>query len=296
MDIFEELKNKVLIADGAMGTMLQKLGLKEGVCPDSLNIDKPEMVEEVVKAYVQAGSNIISTNTFGGNSYKLKDFNIPKEMVLSFNQKGVEIAKSAMGNKGFVFASCGTTGQIIDDEGGFATYEDIYNAFKEQILAQAKGGADGILIETQYSALESEAAIRAAKENTNLPVICTYTFELGKRGFRTMMGLTPERAIENALEAGADIIGANCGNGIENMVEICKEIRDETDKPTLINSNAGLPIFENGVTVYKSTPDEMASFIPALIEAGANIIGGCCGTTPDHIKAIKEAAEKYNKL
>ena len=288
MNIFEEINKRILVSDGAMGTLLHRLGLKEGVCPESLNTDSPDIVRKVAEIYREAGSDIISTNTFGGNSFKLKDFGISEDMVYIFNKTAVEIAKSVMGEDGFVFASCGTTGQIIEDEGGTASFEDIYNSFRDQIKAQAEGGADSILIETQYSALESEAAIKAAKENTSLPVICTYTFEPGRRGYRTMMGLTPEMAAENALEAGADIVGANCGTGIENMIDICKEIRSVTDRPILINSNAGLPILENGKTVFKSTPTEMASFVPALIEAGANIIGGCCGTDGEHIKAIKK--------
>lgn len=286
MNIFEEINKRILLADGAMGTQLIKNGLTEGICPESFNTEKPEIIINIAKLYKEAGSDIISTNTFGGNIFKLKEFD-RENFAEEYNSKGVSLAKSVMRNDGFVFSSCGTTGQIVTEEGGFASCDDLYNAFAEQISAQAEGGADGILIETQYSKYEASAAIKAAKENTSLPVICTFSFEKGRRGYRTMMGLSVENAIKTALDSGADIIGSNCGNGIENMVEICREIRSITDRPILINSNAGLPVLENGITVYKEDPEYMASFVPALIEAGANIIGGCCGTSPEHIKAMK---------
>lgn len=295
--LMERLANgEILISDGAMGTMLQAAGLKAGECPESWCISNPEAVKAVAVAYVDAGSDIIESDSFGGTSYKLKEFgdeHVTK--VAEYNEAAARIAKEVIGDSGFVAASVGTTGQIIEDEGGFATYEDIYNAYKEQFIALEKGGADALCIETQYSALEAAAAIKAAKDNTNLTVICTFTFEAGARGFRTMMGLTPAMAAEAAIEAGADIVGANCGNGIENMIIITKEIRAITDKPILIHANAGLPVLEDGKTVFKATPEEMAGKVVDLIEAGANIIGGCCGTTPAHINAMSKAVNEYQK-
>lgn len=285
MNILEEINKRILVCDGAMGTMLQNYNLPDGICPESLNEDRPEIIEEIAKLYFDNGANIITSNTFGGNSYKLDKFNL-KNKVATYNSLGVAISRKVINNNGFVFASCGTTGEILKDEGGLAEEEDIYNSYKEQISSMTE--ADCILIETQYSAIEASLAIKAAKEVTNLPIACTFSFELGKRGYRTIMGLTTKKAITKVIDAGADIVGSNCGNGIDNMVEICKEIRSITDKPILINSNAGLPIFENGKTIFKETPEYMASKVLDLINAGANIIGGCCGTNEKHIKAISE--------
>ena len=289
-------KGEILISDGAMGTMLQAAGLKAGECPEAWCVTNPDAVRAVAQAYVDAGSDIIESDSFGGTSYKLKEFgeeHVTK--VTEYNKAAAKIAKEVIGDSGFVAASVGTTGQILEDEGGMATYDDIYNAYKEQMIALEAGGADAVCIETQYSALEAEAAIKAAKENTNLVVICTFTFEAGARGFRTMMGLTPATATEVAVEAGADIVGANCGNGIENMIIITKEMREVTDKPILIHANAGLPVLEDGKTVFKATPEEMAGKVAELVAAGANIIGGCCGTTPTHINAMSKAAKSCHK-
>lgn len=163
----------------------------------------------------------------------------------------------------------------------------------QQVVALAEGGADALCIETMSSITEAVEAIKAAKAHTNLPIICTFTFEPGARGFRTMMGVTPARAAEEAVAAGADIIGANCGNGIANMIEVTRELRATApNTPILIHANAGMPVFEDGKTVFKETPADMAGRVQELIDAGANIIGGCCGTTPEHIAAMAEAAGK----
>jgi len=169
--------------------------------------------------------------------------------------------------------------------------DDLYQAFKAQLIALAEGGADAFCIETMSSVTEAVQATRAAKDNTTLPVIVTFTFEPGAHGFRTMMGVTPERAAEEAVAAGADIIGANCGNGIANMIEITREMHAAAPTtPILIHANAGLPVFEDGQTVFKETPEDMAARVVELIAAGANIIGGCCGTNPKHIAAMAKAA------
>ena len=168
----------------------------------------------------------------------------------------------------------------------------MYASFSRQAKTLAKAGADYIIIETMTSVMEAEAAIKAARE-TGLEVICTFAFDLNKLGkFRTFMGVSPEMAAQVSADAGADIVGANCGKDttIENMAEITKLIRTVTDKPVIINSNAGAPVMQDGVLTYNETPEKMAQYVPALIEAGANIIGGCCGTTPEHIRAIAKAA------
>ncbi|MDD3926622.1 MAG: homocysteine S-methyltransferase family protein, partial [bacterium] len=288
-------RGEILISDGAMGTFLQAKGLQQGECPESWCVSHPDAVKDIAEAYINAGSDIVETNSFGGTYYKLKEFGLG-DKVVEFNTAAARLAKEAMGDKGFVAASVGPTGQIVVDEGGAVSEQDLYNAFRDQVIALEQGGADALCIETMSSITEAVQAIKAGKENTKLPIICTFTFEPGARGFRTMMGVDPTRAAQEAVAAGADIIGANCGNGIANMIEITKSLCAATpNTPILIHANAGMPVFEDGKTVFKETPEDMAARVGELIEAGACIIGGCCGTNPDHIAAMAKAARDFCK-
>ncbi len=282
----------VLISDGAMGTFLHAKGLTAGECPESWCVSHPDVVRGIAEAYIAAGSDVVETNSFGGSSFKLKPYGLA-EKVAEFNRASAALAKQAMGGQGFVAASVGPTGHILEDEGGDTTPEQLYEAFKQQVVALAEGGADAICIETMSSLEEAKQAIRAAKENTKLPVICTFTFEAGAKGFRTMMGVKPDRAAREAAAAGADIVGANCGNGIGNMIEITRQMRAAVpERPILVHANAGVPVVEDGKTVFKETPEYMASRVEELIRAGANIIGGCCGTNPQHIAAMAAVVKR----
>jgi 5-methyltetrahydrofolate--homocysteine methyltransferase len=277
---------RILISDGAMGTFLHAKGLGAGECPESWCVSHPDEVKSIAEAYVSAGSDIVETNSFGGSAYKLGLYGVA-DKVAEFNRAAAALAKQAMGDKGYVAASVGPTGQILVEQGGDVTSDCLYKAFKEQVVALAEGGADAICVETMAALEEALQAVKAAKENTRLPVICTFTFGAGPKGFRTMMGLRPDRAAKEAAAAGADIVGANCGNGIANMIEITKQMRAATPNvPILIHSNAGAPVLKDGKTVFPETPEYMASRTTELVEAGANIVGGCCGTTPDHIAAM----------
>ena len=292
MKAFEErvAQGDILISDGAMGTYLQAKGLKPGECPEWWCISHPDVVKGIHEAYVAAGADIIETNSFGGTCYKLKSYGLA-DKVGELNLAAVALAKQASAGRVYVAASVGPTGRIMEDEGGDASPQDLYKAFQEQVVALQEGGADALCIETMASLTEALQAIKAAKENTKLPVICTFTFEAGARGFRTMMGVTPERAARESVAAGADIVGANCGNGIVNMIEIARQMQGaQPSTPILINANAGMPVLEGEKTVFKETPEFMASKVIDLINAGAQIIGGCCGTTPDHIAAMAKAA------
>jgi 5-methyltetrahydrofolate--homocysteine methyltransferase len=281
---------EILISDGAMGTFLHAKGLQGGECPESWCVSHPKEVQEIAQAYVDAGSDIVETNSFGASSFKLKSYGLV-DQVHDINVAAAKLAKQAMGSKGYVAASVGPTGHIVIEEGGDTTAEALYEAFKAQVTALAEGGADAICVETMSSVVEAEQAIKATKENTSLPVICTFAFEPGIKGFRTMMGVKPERAAKAAAAAGADIVGANCGMGISNMIEITRQMRAAVpDVPILIHANAGPPVMENGKTVFKESPELMASFVAELVQAGANIIGGCCGTTPAHITAVAKVA------
>ena len=294
MGILERLKTgEVLISDGAMGTFLHAKGLGPGECPESWCVSHPDVVKGIAQAYFDAGSDIVETNSFGGSSFKLKPYGLA-DKATEFNRAAAALAKEAAGADGIVAASVGPTGHIVVDEGGDVSEEEFYESFKEQISALADGGADAICIETMASLTEAGQAIKAAKDATSLPVICTFTFDPGKRGFRTMMGVTPERAARELVDAGVDIIGTNCGNGIVNMIEIARQMRAAApDTPILVHANAGAPVVEDGKTVFKETPEFMASQVKALLDSGANIIGGCCGTGPDHIAAMAKAVKKH---
>ncbi len=282
-------RGDVLISDGAMGTFLHAQGLEPGECPESWCVSHPDVVKSIAEAYIAAGADVVETNSFGGNWFKLAAYGLA-DRVREFNRAAAALAKEAMRDRGFVAASVGPTGHIVEEEGGDVTPKQLYEAFREQAVALAEGGADAICVETMSSVAEAVQAVRAARENTSLAVICTFTFESGAKGFRTIMGVRPERAAAEALAAGADVIGTNCGNGIGNMIAIARLMREAAPGvPILVQANAGAPVVEGGRTVFKETPAFMASRVTDLIEAGANIVGGCCGTTPEHIAAIAAA-------
>ena len=289
MKIKNALQNeRVLVSDGAWGTFLHAKGLKTGECPELWNVTHQQEVLDIAKSYVAAGADMIETNSFGGSRFKLEHYGLA-DRAYELNKAAAVISRRAAGDGFFVLGSIGPTGKILMM--GDVSEEELYDAFKEQAIALADGGADAIVVETMTAIDEAVAAIKAAKENTDLEVICTFTFDKTiNDDYKTMMGVSPEMMAEAVLEAGADIIGTNCGNGMKRMVDIVSALRHAAPKtPILVHANAGAPVIENGVTVFPETPEEMFRLVPALIDAGANIIGGCCGTTPDHISAIRRA-------
>ena len=284
---------KVLISDGAWGTFLQKKGLKPGECPELWAVERPADVKEIAQAYFAAGADMVESDTFGGTSFKLEHFGL-KDRVAEINEAAAKLSAEAAAEAGgtkWVIASVGPTGKMLVMEE--VTEEELYNCFKDQVVALAKGGADAICIETMSDIEEAALAVKAVKENTKCEAIATFTFARTVNGdYRTMMGVSPEQAAEAMLEAGADIIGTNCGNGIERMIEIVTAMRTVAPKtPILVHANAGLPKNVNGVDTFPETPEMMAAQVHGLVAAGANIIGGCCGTTPAHIKAMKDAVK-----
>lgn len=289
--IIDKIKQgKILVSDGAWGTFLQQKGLKTGECPEEWNITHPDEVLDIACSYIEAGADMIETNSFGGTRFKLEKFGLA-EKVFELNKAAAEISRKAAGEK-FVLGSVGPTGKILMM--GDVTEEEMYEAFKEQAMGLEAGGADAIMIETMSDLDEARIAIRAAKENTRCEVFCTMTFEKTVTGeFRSMMGVSPSEMTQILIDAGAELIGANCGNGIAGMVGIVEEIRKaNTDVPILVHANAGMPVYQDGETVFPEKPEEMAALVPKIIAAGANIIGGCCGTTPMHICKVREVIKK----
>lgn len=291
--ILDTLRRKpLLISDGAWGTELQARGLAPGDCPEAWCLDRPDSVRSIAEAYVAAGADLVKTNSFGGSRLKLESFGLAARAG-EINEAAARLSREAAGSARHVLGSIGPSGRMLLL--GDISEEELYNAFAEQAAALERGGADTICVETMSAPDEAALAIRAARERTACVVACTFTFERNVRGeYRTMMGAGPEEAALAALEAGAHLVGTNCGNGMARMVEIVRSLRAAAgpEIPLLVHANAGVPEVMDGRTVYPEGPDAMAAHLDALVAAGARIVGGCCGTGPAHIAALRRAADR----
>lgn len=285
MSFLDDLLSRApLVTDGAWGTQLQARGLASGECPDSWNLTHPERVEEVARAYVEAGSQIILTNTFRANRITLCAAGLAAQ-VSEINRAGAAISRRAAGDRAFVFASIGPSGKILMM--GETSTAELSAAFLEQAAALADGGAHALVVETMSDIEEAKIAVEAALK-TGLPVVASMAFDSGRNKDRTMMGATPEHAAVELAAAGADVVGANCGSGIAGYVAICRRLHEATERPIWIKANAGLPEVVGDRTVYRMGAEEFAGYAPALVAAGASFIGGCCGTGPEFIRNLKE--------
>ena len=273
-----------LLTDGAWGTQMQARGLAVGGCPDEWNLSRPETVEEIPRAYVEAGSQIVLTNTFRANHVTLADYGLA-DHVEAINRAGAEISCRAAGDRARVFASIGPSGRMLMM--GEVSEQQLLDAFAEQARALAVGGAHGVVIETMGDLAEAKLAVQGAKAS-GLPVVVCMCFDSGAALDRTLMGTTPEQAAQELTASGADVIGANCGQGIAGYVDICRRLRASTDRPIWVKPNAGIPELVNDVPVWKTVPEEFAGYGPALVAAGASFLGGCCGTAPEFIRALRD--------
>ena len=276
------LADGLLITDGAWGTQLQARGLAPGAPPDTWNLTHPERVEDVARAYVEAGSQVILTNTFRANAIAMEGD------LEAINRAGVAISKRAAGGRALVFASIGPTGKML--MAGEITPGGASAAFAAQAATLSDAGADALILETMSDIEEARLAVAACK-STGLPVVVSFAFDSGKNKDRTMMGATPEAVATAMLEAGADAVGANCGVGVEYAAAICRRLRAACSLPIWIKPNAGLPQIQGTAIGYGTSADFFASHYPALREAGAAFLGGCCGSTPEFIRALVNARQ-----
>lgn len=295
MTFLEALKTRILLGDGAMGTQLQQAGLEPGGCGEAWNVEHPDRVLAIQKRYAEAGSDCLITNTFGGCEIMLKRHG-QSGNVAAINRAAVQIAREAFGDKeGFVLGDIGPFGGLMEPYGEVPESE-VREAFAEQAEALVSAGADAIIVETQTSLEELGIGIEAAKKAGAPCVIGSMAYDVMHDGsdLKTMMGIGPEDAAEFMKEAGVDVVAMNCGTGIDVpwATNVIPRYREICDLPTMAQPNAGTPVLENLKVVYKQTPDEMAAELPALLDTGINVVGGCCGSNPDHIRKFRELIDQ----
>ena len=286
-NFLDVIKEKILVYDGSKGYLLQKLGLKGGECGELWNLTDREAVRNVYRQYKEAGADVLQTNTFPGNRAHLEKYSLG-DKTYEINYWGTRLAREIAGTERYVAASIGPTG-ILFEPSGELTFEQAYEIFKEQVTAVVDGGADVINFETFTDVAEMRAALLAAKENSTLPVICSMAFEANGR---TLMGTDPLTAVTTLRSLGADMVGTNCSFGAANMLEIVKAMHAAGGGYLSVKPNAGLPEVEDDNVCYNETAEDFADISVEFVKYGARLIGGCCGTTPEYIKAVRSALEK----
>lgn len=282
-DFLSEMAKRPLVFDGATGTMLQKLGLKPGGCPDELCLKEPGLVKKVHSLYIEAGSDIVTTNTFGANRVKLDEYGLAARLK-EINVAAARCARESAGPGRFVAGGLGPTGKFVEPIGDMP-FDEAEEIFREQAMALKEGGADLVIIETMMDLREMKAAIKGAK-SSGLPVVATMTFD---ETMRTVLGTPPEAFAITAASLGADCVGANCSLGIEGIYKAILAMSKVVSIPLIAQANAGIPVLKGTETVFPASPEEMAGFVPRLAEAGVRVLGGCCGTTPEHIRKMGDA-------
>lgn len=275
----------VLIADGATGTFLQQAGLPRGTAPERWNLEKPEAILSLHRSYLDAGAQLILTNSFGGNRYRLARHGLV-ERAREINQTAAQLARQAAGDTAWVLGDIGPLGELLAPFGSIS-YEDAVVAFSEQAAALAEGDVDGILIETMSDLEEAKAAVEGVRRVTDLPVLVTMSFDTHGR---TMMGVTPAQAAHELWASNVNVIGANCGRSLPENLEAIRAMREaEPEAILMAKPNAGLPHTEGDTLRYDVTPEIMADYALRFAALGVKIFGGCCGSTPEHIRAVVHA-------
>jgi 5-methyltetrahydrofolate--homocysteine methyltransferase len=284
------LKSKrILLCDGAMGTELQRRGLKVGDCPEEYNLTHPGIIQAIHKDYYDAGSDIVETNTFGASQLRLKFYGLDNK-VRDINLAAVKNAKEVCPKNKLIAGSIGPLGELLEPIGTIS--ENLaYEVFGEQANILEEGGVDIIFVETMMAIEEAVIAVKAAKANTSLPIAASMTFELGKTGLKTPWGVDIQTAVTELTNARADIIGSNCGKGFDEMLQVIAEMTKLTTLPILAQSNAGIPELVDGFLHYVETPEMIATKVLELLKSGVTILGGCCGTNPSHIKKMREVLD-----
>jgi 5-methyltetrahydrofolate--homocysteine methyltransferase len=289
--LLERLEEEILVCDGAMGTQLIKNGMPVGESPEYWGIKHKKILLGIHRSYIDAGADMIITNTFGANRIKLKKFRLEKKAP-QINAEAVKAAKEASSNMIYVLGDLGPTGEYLTPVGNLK-FDECYNAFSEQVKIFESEGADAVIIETMTDIEELKAAMMAVKENIKLPLIASMTFNKTEQGaYRTTSGVSIPQMVDEMLLAGADAIGSNCGIDISQMVEIIAQMRPLSTAFIIAQPNAGLPKLLKGETVYEQSPEDFQKHISELIGSGVNIVGGCCGTTPEHIREIRKIVDK----
>ena len=278
------VRRRVVILDGAMGTMLMAEGLQGGDVPEEWNLHKPDVIKSIHRRYFDVGSDVVLTNTFGGNRSKLAKKGLDGD-VFKFNARGAELAKGVSPPDKFVAGDIGPSGELVAPLGSLTT-ENLEEIFAEQAQALVSEGVDLILVQTMFSLQEALAALRGVRSVSQCPVFVTMTYERKDQAFFTMMGEKPGDCTKTLEHEGADAIGANCTLGSREMIPLAKILRESTSLPVVIQPNAGKPLLRDGKTVYDQAPAEFAEDIQAMAQEGVNVVGGCCGTTPEFISAI----------
>ena len=291
MQLADLVKAGPVVGDGAMGTMIQAAGLVGGACPDCMNLDEPDRVLMIHRAYRDAGADYLETNTFGANRLKLAPHGLESKME-EIILRGVELAREVARDTCLVAGSVGPTGRILEPYGD-TPRDQIFRSFAEEAQMMDRAGIDFFLVETMTDISEATAALEAIRSVSARPVVVTAVFAAGARGYRTVMGTAAREAARTLAEAGALFVGTNCSNGMADALGIMKAMREGSAAAIVAQPNAGLPRVEAGRPVYPETPAAMAAGVGALLEAGVRVIGGCCGTTPDHIRAIAAAVRAH---
>lgn len=292
-DLLSELKRRVIVCDGGMGTQLMARGMQPGSCPEEWNVSHPADVAAIHAAYRDAGCDLLTTNTFGGSSTTLGNHG-HGDQVAAYNTAGAQLARSAAGSHCLVLGDVGPFGGFLEPVGD-TTPEQLTAIFKEQLQALHAGGAEAVIIETMSDPSEVAIAIKAAKSIANWPVIATYALAHAEAGaFRTMMGVSIADGLQAAINAGADIVGSNCGTNfsLDDYARLADQIVAAAGStPTILQPNAGAPQLVGGKLTYLAQPAEMAGLAKRLVSSGIKVVGGCCGTNPNHLRAIAAAVK-----